>query len=98
MTAGQLEHVHSTVGANYRSNKVSLECLKLLGTTAGQLQNTVLKDPTIKATRSALNVSSCQAWQLDSWSMQYRRTKLSQQQGLPEVPQAARRESWTAVL
>jgi hypothetical protein len=32
----------STVGPNYRSNKVCLECLKLLGMTAGQLEHVVL--------------------------------------------------------
>jgi hypothetical protein len=30
---------YSTVGPNYRSNKVSLKCLKLLGMTAGTCSN-----------------------------------------------------------
>ncbi len=32
----------TVVGPNYRSNKVCLECLKLLGMTAGQLEHVVL--------------------------------------------------------
>jgi hypothetical protein len=32
----------TVVGPNYRSNKVCLECLKLLGMTAGQLEYVVL--------------------------------------------------------
>jgi hypothetical protein len=33
---------YSTVGPNYPSNKVCLECLKLLGVAAGQLDHIVL--------------------------------------------------------
>jgi hypothetical protein len=49
----------TVVGPNYRSNKVCLECLKLLGMAARQLEHVVLYDQTIAAIRSAWSASSC---------------------------------------